>query len=139
MTREEAISLLRRYRRTVRINPLYVSWGKSDYITQRYVYERYLILRLIERIANSSEPPLRLIHNAYWAVDMFMLESESRYTQRFLRIVERCIGDIMEYLEDQDKKRCGYSSGEDIVLRYFRELKEKEKNEDAENQLERPC
>ena len=122
MTKEEAVSWLRRYRRGVKLNPFTIRtpWYKADYIRERYVYERMLILELIERIKNSNKRPEEVIHGLYWDVDMFMLDSDNPRTHKFLRIIERCLGDILEELDAYKKRQCTYTTGEDLAESYLK-------------------
>lgn len=122
MTKEEAVSWLRRYRRDVKLNPFTIRtpWYKKDYIRERYVYERMLILELIERIKKSDKRPEEVIHGLYWDVDMFMLDSDNPRTHKFLRIIERCLGDILEELDAYKKRQRTYTTGEDLAELYLK-------------------
>ena len=119
MTKSEAVSFLRRYRRDVRISPLYIPWRKNDYVIQKYAYMRYVIGLLIEKIRNSNENPIAVVHKAYWNSDMFMMESDNVYTHKFLKIVTECLGDILVDLRYEDEKQKHCFLGENLVARYL--------------------
>jgi hypothetical protein len=79
-----------------------------------------LILELIERIKKSDKRPEEVIHGLYWDVDMFMLDSDNPRTHKFLRIIERCLGDILEELDAYKKRQRTYTTGEDLAELYLK-------------------
>ena len=115
MTREEAVTLLRKYRRETRISPLYVPFFRNDYRMERYVLDRYLTKGLIREIGNSDSNPISIIQEAYWNVDDLILESSNPYTNHFARMVQCSLGDILEFLLENERKRSGQSMGEKLV------------------------
>lgn len=117
MTRERAIWLLRRYRREIKLSPLYIPSFKGDYRFERYVYDRYLAEGLIREIRMSEDDPIRIVHEAYCDVDALILKSDNPRTHRFARMIQRGLGDILEMLRDAERDDGGKSRGEQLVLK----------------------
>ena len=69
-----------------------------SYDFERSVYERYLILELIEWIKSSECPPLLVVQKFYDAMDDMLCNSESALTWSFTSIMENCASDILRYL-----------------------------------------
>lgn len=114
MTREEAIMLLRRYRRDVyRYNEKTLMFPKRDHVFQVCVYGRFLIADMIRSILESPEDPIRVASGYYARLDEILGDSDDDHfeTHRFAATMEHEAGNVLRY------------------LRYM----EKEKNEDAEN------
>lgn len=107
MTKEEAISALRRYRREETFPPSrrMLGGGKRCYEFNRAVYERYLVLELIHRIMDSPLPPIEVVRRFYWAMDDIICESERRRTWAFVSIMENCAHDIVIYLQRENFRR----------------------------------
>lgn len=118
MTREEAISLLRRYRRAVyRYNPKFILFAKRDALFHQCVYGKFLIEEMIREIRYSDEDPIEVVCGIYSYLDWILGESDDDHfeTHRFAALMEHEAGNILRYLKTI----------------------EKEQNEDAKNELER--
>lgn len=106
MTREEAVSWLRQYRRNDTYKPSRQLFGwRSNYDFNRAVYERYLILELIDRIKQSSIPPIEVVRRFYYDMDDILCESENSRTWAFASTMENCAGDILRYLRGKEAER----------------------------------
>lgn len=105
MTKDETIACLRRYRRNQTDTPSTRLFGwKMSYDFERAVYERYLILELIEWIKSSECPPLLVAQKFYEAMDDMLCNSESSLTWGFASIMEACASDILRYLRAEQLK-----------------------------------
>lgn len=114
MTREEAISLLRRYRRTAyRYNSKLVVFPKRDTLFQTCIYGRFLIDEMIRKIRCAEDGPIEVVYGIYSDLDWVLGESDDDHfeTHRFAALMEHEAGNILRYLK----------------------IVEKEQNEDAEN------
>jgi hypothetical protein len=99
MTREEAVSLLRRYRREETYIPSRKLFGwKRTYDFDRAVYERMLILELIQRIKRTDDPPIKVVQQFWYEMDDMLCGSDSPKTWAFASIMENCATDILIYL-----------------------------------------
>lgn len=117
MTREEAISLLRRYRRDETYVPSKKLFGwQRNYEFDRAVYERMLVLELIRKIKTTDKSPISVVRNFYYKMDDMVCESDSAKTWAFASTMENCAGDILRYLQEGTSK-------------------EKRRKEDAKNKL----
>lgn len=104
MTREEAISYLRRYRRTDTYKPSKALFGwRNNYQFEEAVYARYLVLELIERISHSSEDPIEVVRSFYYWMDDMLCTSENGRTWAFSSLMENCCSDILRYLRRKEK------------------------------------
>ncbi|MBQ8707846.1 MAG: hypothetical protein IJ523_07155 [Succinivibrionaceae bacterium] len=102
MTREEAVSLLRRYRRDETYIPSKKLFGwKLNYEFMRSVYERMLILELIQRIKQSDRGPMTVVRDFYYKMDDILCESENPKTWAFASTMENCAADIVRYMEEE--------------------------------------
>ncbi len=120
MTRGEAVSLLRRYRRDETYVPSKRLFGwRRNYEFDRAVYERRLVLELIRKIQSSDREPISVVRDFYYKMDDLLCESDNAKTWAFVSTMENCAADILRYLR-----------GERI-------RENRRKNEDAKNQLER--
>ena len=105
MTREKAISALRRYKRTAyRCNDTLVIFPmkrSSYWIT--CVYGQYLVDALIGRIRNSSLDPIEVVGQLYSDLDTVLGESDDDHfeTHQFASIMEYEAGNIMRYLKGE--------------------------------------
>lgn len=105
MTREEAVSWLRQYRKNNTYKPSKQLFGwRGTYEFNRSVYERYLVLHLIERIKHSSMSPIEVIRGFYYEMDDLVCESENSKTWAFASTMESCAGDILVYLRGKEKE-----------------------------------
>lgn len=107
MTKEEAVSWLRRYRRDriqYGVKPWSTNWKLKNNFFNQYVYERYLVLELIRRINESPLPPIEVVRNFYHFIDDILCESDDGQfiTHYFSSIMENCAGDILRYLREKD-------------------------------------
>ena len=108
MTKEEAISLLRRYRREETYAPSInlLGWKKVTYDFKRSVYERYLILELIRRIKESNCLPTVIVQSFYSFMDEMIGDSDHSRTWEFASYMEMCMKDILIYFQrDHMNKR----------------------------------
>lgn len=107
MTKEEAVSWLRRYRRSntvYGIKPWSSQWKYKNYPFNRHIYEQYLTFELIRRIKESTLPPLEVVRNFYFFMDNILCESDDAQfiTHYFASMMENCAGDILRYLRERD-------------------------------------
>lgn len=108
MTREEAVSLLRRYRRDVyRYNERFLIFAKRNATFQICVYGRFLIDEMIRKIKDSSEDPIRIVGRFYSKLDEVLGDSDDDHfqTHRFAAMVELEAGNILRYLTTIEKER----------------------------------
>lgn len=108
MTREEAISLLRRYRRTVyRYNPKFVLYTKQNALFQKCVYGRFLIDEIIRKIRYSQAGPIDVVYDIYSKLDWILGESDDDHfeTHKFAAVVEYEAGNILRYLKSVEKEK----------------------------------
>ena len=119
MTKDKAVSLLRRYRREETYVPSIklLGWKKRTYEFNRAVYERFLILELIRQIKESDLGPMTVVRNFYYKMDDVMCESENHKTWEFTSIMENCAHDIVVYLERE----------------HIRERRQRRENEDGKD------
>lgn len=111
MTRDRAISLLRRYRPGELSPPKHyclASWTMYEFGER--VYTRYLVGELIRRLrcAPSSQYPMDIVQRFYWEIDEILVNSKNPITSQFTRAIDRIVGDILDYLwaeEDKQTKR----------------------------------
>ena len=102
MTKEEAVSALRRYRREEVYTPSrkLLGWKTSTYEFNRAVYERFLVLELIREIKESNRnSPIDVVRDFYYKMDDILCESEQRRTWSFTSTMENCAHDMLIYLE----------------------------------------
>lgn len=114
MTRDEAASVLRRYRRSVfRYNEKYMIFSKRNTLFRECVYGKILVDEIIRRIRESNEDPIKVVSRLYSKLDSILGDSDDDHfeTHAFAALMEYLTGDILQYLQKI----------------------EKEKNEDAEN------
>lgn len=107
MTREEAVSLLRRYRRDVcRFNPRFFTMPQRNVLFRNCVYEKFLLDELIRRIRHSTEPPIDVVYDVYSMLDDILSESDDDHfeTHRFAAELEREAGQILRYLKMKEKE-----------------------------------
>lgn len=108
MTREEAISLLRRYRRTVyRYNSKLVVFPKRDTLFQTCVYGRFLIDEIIRKIRYSKDGPIETVYDIYSDLDLVLGESDDDHfeTHKFAALMEHEAGNILRYLKTVEKEQ----------------------------------
>lgn len=106
MTREEAVSLLRRYRRTVyRYNPKFTPFTKRDTLFQTCVYGRFLIDEVIRKIRCAEDSPIEVVCDIYFNLDLVLGESDDDHfeTHRFAALMEQEAGNILRYLKTVEK------------------------------------
>lgn len=107
MTREEAVSLLRRYRRDAySYNPKCFARPKGDVEFRNYVYGRYLCDELIDAIRHSKEPPIDVVYDSYAMFDTILSESEDDHfeTHSFAAVMEHEAGRILRYLKQKERE-----------------------------------
>lgn len=106
MTREEAISLLRRYKRDVYgcDRKLFDFRGEKTRF-KISVYGRFLCDRLICEIRNSKDGPIEVVHDYYSMFDDVLCESDDDHfgTHNFARILEYEAGQILRYLRKEEE------------------------------------
>lgn len=114
MTRDEAVSILRRYRRSAfRFQEKYVIFPKRNALFRECVYGKILVDEIIRQIRESDDDPIRIVSRLYSKLDFILGDSDDDHfeTHAFAALMEYLTGDILRYLQKI----------------------EKEKNEDAEN------
>ena len=113
MTREEAISLLRRYRRDVyRYNEKTVIFPKRNAHFKICVYGRFLVDDLIRKIMHSYDDPIRVVSRRYSELDEILGDSDDDHfeTHAFAALMEYECGNVLRYLttiertENEDAK-----------------------------------
>ena len=108
MTQEEAISLLRRYRRNVyRCNSSSVIFPKRNACFQTCIYGRYLLSELIRRILESEDDPIQVVSQAYAELDYILRDSDDDHfeTHRFAAKMEYECGEVLRYLRTIERKK----------------------------------
>lgn len=108
MTQEEAISLLRRYRRNVyRCNPHFVIFPKKNGCFQTCVYGGYLVRELIRKIHESEDVPIQVVSRAYSELDDILGDSDDDHfeTHRFAAKMEHECGNVLRYLRTVERKK----------------------------------
>lgn len=108
MTREEAISLLRRYRRTVyRYDPKFIAFHKWDILFQTCVHGRFLVDEMIRSIRHSEGGPIETVYDIYSKLDEVLGESDDDHfeTHRFAALMEDEAGNILRYLKIVEKEQ----------------------------------
>lgn len=108
MTREEAISLLRRYRRTAyRYNSRFIVFAKRNVLFQTCVYGRCLVDEMIREIRYSEEEPIKIVYDIYSDFDRVLGESDDDHfeTHRFAALMEHEAGNILRYLKTVEKEQ----------------------------------
>lgn len=104
MTREVAVSWLRRYRRNEVYKPSKKLFGwKMNYEFMRASYERFLVLELIRKIDESNRDPILIVQDLYYKLDDMVCESERSKTWAFASTMENCCADILRYLREKEK------------------------------------
>ena len=125
MTKDEAISSLRRQRRAMRISPLHRPLGRRDKAVEEYVYGRYLAKWLIGIVRRSEEDPMTAVSKAYYMADDWLLASKSPQANLFLKRATMLLSDIrLEMQRDGEHRRASY--GEWLVREAMRQTKEAE-------------
>ena len=107
MTREEARSLLRRYRREMyRYNPKAMIFPKRNDYLETCVYGDYLICELIRKINASQEDPIRVVSLVYIKLDDILGDSDDDHfeTHRFAARMEQECGNILRYLRTAERR-----------------------------------
>lgn len=115
MTREEAISLLRRYRRAVyRYNPRFIHFAKQDVLFHKCIYGKFLIEEMIREIRYSDKDPIEVVRRIYSNLDWILGESDDDHfeTHRFAALMEYEAGDILRYLKTIERKQNGDEKNE---------------------------
>ena len=108
MTREETISLLRRYRRDVyAYSPKRVILPGQNAWFHICVYGKVLVNELIQRIRASQDDPIQMIERFYSDMDFILGESDDDHfvTHRFAAIAEAECGNILRYLKNIERKK----------------------------------
>lgn len=105
MTQDEAVLWLRQYRRCDTYVPSPALFGgKKNYEFTKAVYERWLVLDLIEQIKKTSLPPMEVIRRFYYDMDDLITESENPITWSFASIMENSARDIMNWLRRKENE-----------------------------------
>lgn len=108
MTNEEAISLLRRYKRDVyRYNPKYILYAKQNSYFQKCVYGRFLIDQVIEKLQHTEKSVIYVVNRIYSQLDEVLGDSDDdRFiTHRFAAVVEYEAGNLLRYLNTIEKEK----------------------------------
>lgn len=108
MMQEEAISLLRRYRRNVyQRHSGSVTFLKRDVYFQTCVYGRYLVSELIRKIHESEDDPIQVVSRAYSELDDILGDSDDDHfeTHRFAARMEHECGNVLRYLWTVERKK----------------------------------
>ena len=108
MTREEAISLLRRYRRDVyRYNEKTVIFPKRNAYFKICVYGRFLVDDLIRKIMHSYDDPIRVVSRRYSELDEILGDSDDDHfeTHAFAALMEYECGNVLRYLTTGERKK----------------------------------
>lgn len=108
MTCDEAVSLLRRYRRDAyTYNPRFLAMKERDALFVNQVYGRFLAEELIRRMKASEKSPLTVVHDFYTMMDDMLCETDDDHfeTLRFARQMEHETGNILRYLREKEKEK----------------------------------
>lgn len=108
MTREEAISLLRRYRKAVyRYNPKFIIFTKQNAMFRTCVYGKFLVDEMIRKIRYSDKDPIKVVYGIYSNLDWILGESDDDHfeTHRFAALMEHEAGNILRYLKTIEKEQ----------------------------------
>ena len=108
MTREEAISLLRRYRRDVyRYNEKTVIFPKRNAYFKICVYGCFLVDDLIRKIMHSYDDPIRVVSHRYSELDEILGDSDDDHfeTHAFAALMEYECGNVLRYLTTVERKK----------------------------------
>lgn len=107
MTCDEAVSLLRRYRRDAyTYNSSFLTMKDRDTLFVYGVYGRFLVEELIRRIKAGRESPVDVVHDFYTMMDDMLCETDDDHfeTLRFARRMEHETGNILRYLREKEKE-----------------------------------
>ncbi len=121
MTKERAISLLRRYRHAELAEPKHYSfaaWTMHEFGEKSYT--RSIVTELIRRIKRSSKSPLTVVHDFHWEIDGLVLFSKNPMTVDFTKTVRRITEDLMEYLWIEEEAEKHFDMGA-FVYKLLRE------------------
>ncbi len=108
ITREEARSLLRRYRREAyRYNPKAVIFPRRNEYLETCVYGDYLICELIRKISASTADPIQIVSLMYMELDDILGDSDDDHfeTHRFAARMEQECGNILRYLRTAERRK----------------------------------
>lgn len=108
MTKEKAITLLRRYRRSEYLDRFNLSiFLERDPEFLRCIYGRHLIDELIRMIRESSYDPIDVVWQLYSDLDTVLAESDDDHfiTHNYAARMEHECGMIMRYLKRADKEK----------------------------------
>lgn len=106
MTKEEAISHLRHYRRMACVRHSCATFTCQQNHFKRCVYRDYLISELIRRINQSEEDPIRVVSNFAWELEYILGEADDSHfeTLAFTRVMESEACCIERSLREKEKK-----------------------------------
>lgn len=102
LTQDEAIRLLRAYRRDVcQYNPSCLGMTQRDTAFLSAVRGKSLISELIRRIRQSDDLPIHVVYDFYTMLDQILSETEDDHfeTLQFARQMEYQAGMILRYLK----------------------------------------
>lgn len=108
MTREEAVSTLRRYRRLVfRYDDKFILFPKKNALFRECVYGKILVDEIIMRIRESDDDPIRIVSQLYSQLDFILGDSDDDHfeTHAFAALMECLTGDILQYLQKIEKEK----------------------------------
>ena len=108
MTLEEAISLLRRYRRVAyRYNAKFIIFPKRNTLFQTCIYGSFLIDEMIRKIRCATDDPIEVVYKIYSDLDWVLGESDDDHfeTHRFAALMEHEAGNILRYLKTGEREQ----------------------------------
>lgn len=108
MTQEEAISTLRRYRRSVfRYDEKIVPFPKKNALFKECVYGKILVDEIIRRIREFDDDPISIVSRLYSKLDFILGDSDDDHfeTHTFASLMEYLTGDILRCLKRIEKEK----------------------------------
>lgn len=106
MTREEAVSILRRLKRDYREKKSYIWCPKQNVEFQKTIYIKCLIDEMIKQIRCSHTDPITTVRGFQSFFSDILGDSDDDHfeTHRFAGIMEYESGNILRYLLDKERK-----------------------------------
>ena len=109
MTKDEAVTCLRRYGRSRmgwNLTPWSPRWKMKNYAFEKNVYEQVLIKEMIRKIRDSDLSPVETVRKFYYFLDDILCESEDGQfiTHYFAAVMENCAGELLRYLRECEEQ-----------------------------------
>ena len=104
MEKGKALSLLRKYKRTLITTMPLSPRGRFAYYFYKQTYSLFLCDWLSEGILHSDLDPIVVVKKFRDDMEFLLGESESSDTHTFACYMSNCAGEILKYLTLEDKK-----------------------------------